>query len=205
MASMLYLTAVLRAVPTSHIIFVVATAAYATLANVFILHSKESLPSAPLRPRSLTPVKNIVRLLFPSTAAFSFFVPICLLVVGPTGLRGILVPHLFLMMSQILLETVGYLLFKYYTLYVRLGVTVAIVVYRLPVIMEWYEKAGQWAQTEEGKSVAPLVSALTQAAAVLNLVYWAFALFCFLLLYCLPAVVREPVFETSEKDEQKQR
>lgn len=198
LATSIYLSAVLRVVPLEHILFVLTSAVYATLANAYIINQRDALPAAPLNPRSLTPVKNSARLLFPFTTVFSLFVPISLLVAGPPGLLPVLAPHLFLMLTQIAFETIGLLFFTFYTLYARLGVSIAFVVYRLPVIIQWYNMAVQWALTEEGKSVGPVLPALAQAAAVLNLVFWSFSLLCFLLLYCLPAVVREPVFPTGD-------
>lgn len=194
----LYLGVYLRAVPVNHIIFVFGTAMYASLANQFILRTSENIPAGSLRPRPLSPFKNSARLLFPFTFVFSLLVPAALLAGAPTAgpspsqLQAVVAPHLFLMLSQIVLETVGYLLSSFCTRYVRLGVTIAFVSYRIPVILTWYDMAVAWAQSAEASTTPAFVPALVQAAAVLNLVFWSFALLCYLLLYCLPYVCREP-------------
>lgn len=205
-SGMLYLSVHLRAVPSRHIIFVVGTAVYASLANAFILRTSDSLPGDPRQPRSLSPMKNSARLLFPFTIVVSLFVPAVLLAVAPKAyprpsqLHAVVAPHLFLMLSQIVLETIGYVLSSFYTLYVRLGVTIAFVGYRIPVILTWYHMAVAWAQSTETSQTPAFAPALVQAAAVLNLVFWSFALLCYLLLYCLPAVCRDPsASEESQK------
>lgn len=196
-----YLSVYLRAVPTRHILFAVGTAAYASLANVFILRSSDGFPAAPLRPRSLSPMKKSARLLFPFSTVFSLVVPAALLAFAPVGdprpsqLQAVVAPHLFLMLCQIVCETVTYLASSFYTLYIRLGITIAFVSYRLCVILTWYDMAVTWAQSEETSKVPAFVPALGQVAAVLNLVFWSFVLLCYLLLYCLPAVCRYPPVE----------
>lgn len=126
--SIFYLSVYLRAVPTRHIVFTIGTAAYASLANVFILRSSDSLPARPSRPRDLSPMKKSTRLLFPFTIVISLVVPSVLLAVAPVGdprpsqLQAVVAPHLFLMLSQIVFETVGYLAFSFYTLYIRLEI-----------------------------------------------------------------------------------
>lgn len=195
-----YFAAYLRVIPTHHILFVAITSAYALFANSYIRRTGSSLPLQPLQPRSLAPMKHAARLLFPFTIVFSLSVPISLLfIAGKSPIDGsftpayrILSPHIFLTMTQILLETIGYTNSTVFTIYVRLGVTIAFVSYRIPVAFTWYEKAAQWAGSDEAALVPVYVTAITQAAAVLNIVFWSFALYCFLLLYCLPAVLKEP-------------
>ncbi|CDF37782.1 unnamed protein product [Chondrus crispus] len=195
---MLYLAVYLRAVPLSHVLFVCVTAGYASLANYFVLRDSNSFPAAPLRPRSLSPTKNSTRLLFPFTLFLSLVGPAVLLTISPatsqrpSQLQQVIAPHLFLMLSQIVMETIGFLLFNSYVLYVRLGVTIAMVSYRLRVIVTWYHMAVAWTRSVEASKVLPFVPSLVQATAVLNLVFWSFSLLCYLLLYCLPAVCREP-------------
>ncbi|CAN8075234.1 unnamed protein product [Agarophyton chilense] len=154
---------------------------------------------------------QILRLLFPFTFVFSLGVPTILLITAgnspidgtQTQLHPILAPHLFLMICQILIETVGFIFSSSFTLYVRFGSTVAFVVYRIPVAFEWYRRAEQYAHSEDAAMLPPTILPLTQAAAILNIVYWLFALLCFLLLYCLPAILRNPqVVIRREKNEQ---
>lgn len=197
-SAILYLAMYMRAVPLHHVLFVCATAAYAFFANCFILSDRENFPAEPLRPRSLSPKKNSTRLLFPFTICLSLLGPAILLALNsnmnerPSQLQEVLAPHLFLMLSQIALETIGSQLFAFYTLYVRLGVTITMVSYRIRVIVTWYQMAVAWARSEEASQALPFVPSLVQAAAVLNFVFWSFSLLCYLLLYCLPAVCREP-------------
>lgn len=180
-------------VPLRHIVFSVITTVYAVCCNAYIRGAN----APPVQPRSISPVPNAVRLLFPFTLLFSLLVPFYLLVVS-TGasdrshLRNILAPHLFLVMLQILLETVGFLLANVFTIYVRLGVTTAFLCYRIPVLFTWYEQATAWATSKDAATYAPYIPVITQVAPVLNIIFWSFALLCFHLLYCLPAVISDP-------------
>lgn len=192
----LYLSVYLRAVPTNHIIFVISVTSYAAFSNQFLRRSL-SLTQDYLRlqPRGIAPMRQSTRLLFPFTICFSLLVPALLLYVTrglATKLDELLCPHLFLMIIQIFLETIGHLNSSTILLYVRLGVTIAFVSYRLQVIWTWYQNAAIWAETEEALKAPSYVIPLTQAAAVLNFVFWSFSLLCFLLLYCLPAIIRDP-------------
>lgn len=199
----LYLTAYLRLVPMRHIVFVLITSFYALFNNTIILRT--FLPAATLAPRSLAPVKRAPRLLFPFTFIFSLLVPTILLYVAgtsrvdatPTKLAYIVAPPLFLIMSQITLETIGFLFSTVFTVYIRLAVTIAFVSYRIPVMVTWYQQARDWAQSDEATLVPPYAVAMTQAGAVLNIVFWTFVLLCFLLLYCLPAIIQDPQKATS--------
>lgn len=195
----LYITTVLRIVPLRHIIFVVLTTIYALLGNAFLRRSARTTPR-PVRPRQLTPMKHAVRLLFPFTTVFSLLVPSLLLIVAgkspvdgkPTSLAYVVAPHLFLISSQICMETVGFMYSTVFTLYIRFAVTITMVTYRIPVLFTWYEETARWAENDEVGLFPAYTVALSQAAAVLNIVFWTFGLLCFLLLYCLPAVICAP-------------
>lgn len=196
---LLYLSLVIRAVPARDVTFVLATFLYAAFANQYILGAPGGYSMRSLRPSGLTPMKRTARLLFPFTLVLSFAVPIVLLVRGvpgattrPTQLDRILAPHLFLMTSQILLEAIGFFLSRHVAVYIRFCVTTAFVSYRIPVIFDWYEQALLWPDSEEGINSPAYISAAVQIAAVLNAVFWLFALLCFLLLYCLPGIMRDP-------------
>lgn len=191
----------LRAIPLSHIFFVCFSAIYAITANYFILHTQQNLPRAPLTPRSLSPTRNTARLLFPFTIILSISLPLILIALTspsntkPAPLHVVVVPHLFLMLCQILFESVGFLLQTFFTLYIRLGVTIAFVSYRIPVILQWYHAAVNLGQVQAALPDPSVLPPIAQATAVLNFVFWSFALLCFLLLYCLPAVCREPMLD----------
>ena len=196
-----YLVFILRTVPLRHILFVLLISLYALFANVFL---RRKAPT-PLPIRSLAPGKNVVRLLFPFTMVFSLLVPFILLFIAgispvdnrPSHLAHILSPHLYLVIAQICLETVGFIFASFFTLYVRLGVTIALVTYRIPILFAWYYDVVAWAKEPEVALYPAYTVPLAQTAAVLNIVFWLFALLCFLLLYCLPAVMRQPMPTTS--------
>lgn len=203
----LYLAVVLRAVPARHIFFTLITAAYATFANIFIEHASPQL-NISKRPRPVAPTKSSPRLLFPFTICFSLLAPIAILVascangiqLAQSPLVAIIAPHLFLILSQIVCENIGYIASNFFSVYIRLGVTVAFVSYRLPVLFTWYRLAGQWANTEEAAKLPSGIAALAQLTAILNMVHWSFALLCYLLLYCLPNLIHDPyVNPTSTK------
>lgn len=164
-----------RLVPLPVICFPCFVAAYAALANSFVLPQ-----SPPLAPGgSLTPARNTVRFLFPFTCVLSLAAPALLIVLNPV-LAPALAPHLFVVIWQLLLETASYVLANRISLFVRLAVPIALAAYRLSLVLVWYD------------AVADLEDAgVAQVLAVVNGVYWSFGLFCFLLLYCLPAAVNE--------------
>lgn len=182
----------MQLLPPAHLLFVVLTALYAPLANLFILRTNHIPPPSGNYPPSISPLRTSARLLFPFTFIFSLLTPSLLLLLSPRTLSPILFPHLFLMLAQILMEFIGFSLYSFFTLYIRLAVTIAFVAYRLPVILRWYDAALNLAKAQAYSPNPSSLPALAQATALLNLVFWSFALFCFLLLYCLPAVCREP-------------
>lgn len=195
----LYLSVVLRAVPARHIFFTLITATYATFANIYIEHASPHL-NISKRPRPVAPTKNSPRLLFPFTICFSLLAPSAILIasrvhgiqLAQSSLVAIIAPHLFLILSQIVCENMGYIASNFFSVYIRLGVTVAFVSYRLPVLFTWYRLAGQWANTDEAATLPSGIAALAQLTAILNMVHWSFALLCYLLLYCLPNLIHDP-------------
>jgi hypothetical protein len=189
------------AIPLKHVAFVFLSSAYAAVMNA-------AAPkfAARVTKGSLTRHPKFVRWLFPFTAALSIGLPWWLMLgdplvrparslvaeqdgeVVPMQLAVILVPHLFLVHAQLLVETCSYVLTNRITAYVRISLPIAYVAYRLPVIFQWWRDALQYAPFETLGSDAMLLRLL----AVCNGVFWAFGLFGFLLAYVLPCFFVDP-------------
>lgn len=206
-----YLSAVRYLVPARHIVFVLGAIAYATFANVYIRRTTSSpQPSSRLTDSTnLSPSRGAVRLLFPFTIVLSLLGPTLLMTISSRndtnastfGLNAIVAPSLFLILAQTFCETVGFLASTFFIRYVRLGLTIAFVSYRIPVMLSWYRLVVLWARSSEARRLPAYVPALAQATAMLNIVFWSFALLCFLLLYCLPVCLRDPpAVESRERD-----
>lgn len=199
LSSCVYLTAILRIVATRHIVFVFGAISYFGFANIFLARTAPHL-RIPCQSKPIAPSGSSPRLLFPFTIFFSLLLPTALLLTaslyGATArtsrLFAILGPHLFLMVSQIVCETVGFLGCNFFTVYTRLGLTVAFVSYRIHVLYTWYRAASVWTSARDITQLPDGFAALAHIVAILNIVFWSFTLLCFLLLYCLPIYIHEP-------------
>lgn len=104
-------------------------------------------------------------------------------------IHSLIAPSLFLVMAQILCETIAFVSAPFFTVYIRFVVTTAFVSYRLSVLLQWYDDTPKWAASQEAAGLPPSLIALVRATALINVVFWAFALLCFLLLYCSPELI----------------
>lgn len=206
-----YLSYVLSLIPRKHIIFSVSVALYGTFANQYIrLNAPSLISNGPSSP-PIAPSQSSVRLLFPFTFFFSLVGPtVILLLAVANGLsppdsqiHSIVAPPLFLMMAQILCETVAIVTYPYFTVYIRFAATLTFVSYRITFLFAWYSQSLKWVSSAEAAALPSHLVVLAQATALLNIVFWTFSLLCFLLLYCLPSLVREPFEQDQEPTQSK--
>lgn len=165
--------------------FVIATFAYTPLFNMFLLRTPTPTSTAPPAPS-----KRSVRLMFPLTLFVSIIIPSLLLVQAPeladTGLRR----HLWLVLSQLLLETLehGASARTRVAVLVRITTTAACIAYRLPIARDWF-----YAAMDTATQVPGTAASVNMVVAAANVLYWAFGLFGFLLCKCLPYHAHELV------------
>lgn len=183
----------------SDIGFVLVASVYALLANRYA--PKESLMSTE---RLINP-PAIVRRLFPVTLMLSVVLPWTIITrersmilgsasetmpseIDPGMLSRIIAPHLFLVHSQLFVETVSFMNALRLTAYVRVFIPICFTFYRLSSTVQWFQAASALPPMPGLKGLV----GLTQFAALANIVYWVLALFGFLLPMVVPSFFSTP-------------
>lgn len=163
---------------------------YLSLLSFALLRSSQSSSTRPP-----SPTKRAIRLLFPLTFLISILLPVSLLLLCPALGSSGLARHTWNLFAQLVFETIAHVLASRVRIAVlpRLAGTAAFIVYRLPI-------AGSWAIAPAISGVAPRAQAISRGVAVANAMYWAIALFWFLILVCVPHHVTESTDENDKKE-----